>query len=131
MKYSLTLRPRRALTRSEARACLAANLALPGAGSLAAGRAVGYAQMAVAFAGLIVSLLTGIPMIEWALSNWTRMTDPQSEPTGLLLEVWQHAHWPLAGIGLFVIGILWAAATGVQLLAQAPSDGVPPRINPG
>ena len=98
-----------------------------GAGSLAAGRAVGYLQMTVAFAGLIISLLTGIPMIEWSLSNWARMTDPLSDSTGLLLELWQHAHWPLAGIGLFVIGILWAAATGLQLLAKAPREGVPPR----
>ena len=87
--------------------------------------------MTVAFAGLIISLLTGIPMIEWSLSNWARMTDPLSDSTGLLLELWQHAHWPLAGIGLFVIGILWAAATGLQLLAKAPREGVPPRINPG
>jgi hypothetical protein len=131
MKYSLTLRSRRALTRSEARACLAANLALPGAGSLAAGRAIGYVQMTLAFAGLILTVLTGIPMIEWCLSNWTRLTDPLSDPSDLLLDLWQHALWPLAGIGLYAIGILWAAATGLQLLAQAPKEGVPPRINPG
>jgi hypothetical protein len=131
MKYSLTLRPRRALTRPEARACLAANIALPGAGSLAAGRPIGYAQMAAAFAGLIISLVTGIPMIEWSLSNWGRMTDPTGDPTGMLLDLWLHARWPLVGIGVFVIGMLWAAVTGLQLLAQAPSDGVPPRIEPG
>jgi hypothetical protein len=131
MKYSLTLRSRRVLNRSEAKACLAANLALPGAGSLAAGRAVGYFQMAVAFAGLIVSVVTGVPMIEWSLSNWTRMTDPLSDSPQMLFELWRHAVWPLVGIGLFVIGILWAAATGLQLLAQAPKEGVPPIINPG
>ncbi len=130
MKYSLTLRSRRALTRSEAKACLAANLALPGAGSLAAGRAVGYVQMGLAFAGLAVSLVSGIPMIEWSLSNWTRMTDPLSDPGNMLLELWRHARWPLAGIGLFVMGITWAGATGLQLVSQSPKDGVPPRINP-
>jgi hypothetical protein len=130
MKYSLTLGSRRALNRSEARACLAANLALPGAGSLAAGRAIGYLQMIMAFAGLIVSVLTGIPMIEWALSNWSRLSDPLSDPSGVLLDLWQHARWPLAGIGLYAIGILWAVATSLKLLAQAPGEGVPPRINP-
>jgi hypothetical protein len=130
MKYSLTLRSRRALTRSEAKACLAANIALPGAGSLAAGRAVGYAQMGLAFAGLAISLVSGIPMIEWSLSNWAHITDPLSDPGNMLLELWRHARWPLAGIGLFVIGILWAAATGLQLVSQSPQEGVPPRINP-
>jgi hypothetical protein len=130
MKYSLTLRNRRALNRSEAKACLAANLALPGAGSLAAGRAIGYVQMAVAFAGLIISLLTGIPMIEWSLANWARTSDPMSDSGEFLLELWTHVRWPIAGIGLFVIGIIWAGATGLQLLAQAPREGVPPIINP-
>jgi hypothetical protein len=131
MKYSLRLRSRRALNRSEARACLAANLALPGAGSLAAGRPIGYLQMAVALAGFIITLLSGIPMIEWCLSNWTRMRDPFSDSPDLMLDLWRHARWPLAGISLFVIGTVWAAATGLQLLAQAPKEGVPPRINPG
>jgi hypothetical protein len=49
----------------------------------------------------------------------------------MLLDLWLHARWPLVGIGVFVIGMLWAAVTGLQLLAQAPSDGVPPRIEPG
>jgi hypothetical protein len=131
MKYSLTLRSRRALTRSEARACLAANLALPGAGSLAAGKAIGYLQMTMAFAGMVITLLAGIPMIEWCLSNMARMRDPSSDSLSVFLELWRHARWPLAGICLYAIGIIWAAATGLQLVARAPEDGVPPRINPG
>jgi hypothetical protein len=130
MKYSLTLRPRRALSRSEARACLAANIALPGAGSLAAGRAVGYWQMATSFAGFVVSIVTGVPMIQWCLANWARLSDPLTGPD-LFFEFWRHALWPLAGIGIFAIGIVWAIATGLQLLSQAPRDGVPPRIEPG
>jgi hypothetical protein len=130
MKFSLTLGSRRALNRSEARGCLAANLALPGAGSLAAGRAVGYAQMAMAFAGLIVSLVTGIPMIEWCLNNWARLQDTGSDPFGPLLELWLHLRWPLTGIGFFVFAILWAGVTGMQLLAGASEEGIPPRIKP-
>jgi hypothetical protein len=129
MKYSLTLRPRRVLTRSEAQACLAANLALPGAGSLAAGRAIGYAQMVTAFGGFIVTLLTGIPMIRWCLSNWGQLSDSQGDPA-MLLNLLQHAFWPLVGIGVFVIAIIWSAATGLRLIAQAPREGIPPKINP-
>ncbi len=62
-------RPRRALSRAEAWACFSANLALPGAGSLVAGRAVGYGQMACAFLGVFVTLVTAIPMIQWVLSS--------------------------------------------------------------
>ncbi|MGA2176652.1 MAG: hypothetical protein ABSH38_16880 [Verrucomicrobiota bacterium] len=130
MKISLTLRPRRALPRAEAWACLSANLALPGAGSLAAGRKAGYAQMALAFGGLAVSVAAGIPMIEWGIANWGRIMQPApaDDPLGPLLELWVHARWPLAGIGIFLAGFLWAAATGLRLVAGAPRDGVPPRI---
>jgi hypothetical protein len=127
MKISLTLRPRRALQRAEAWACLTANLALPGAGSLAAGRKVGYAQMALSFLGLAVSLVTGIPMIEWSLANWGRPS-PADDPLAPLMDLWQHARWPLLGLGIFLTGFLWGAATGWALLASAPKNDVPPRI---
>ncbi|HEX4120831.1 MAG TPA: hypothetical protein VH619_09465 [Verrucomicrobiae bacterium] len=131
MKFSLTLHPRHSLKRSEARACLAANLALPGAGSLAAGRAVGYAQMAVAFAGFVVSVVTGIPMFAWALSNWARLSDPASaDPLSGLAELWVHARWPIAGLCIFAIAVIWSGATGMRLVSESSEDGVPPRINP-
>jgi len=131
MKFSLILRSPGTLTRSEARACLAANLALPGAGSLAAGRRIGYAQLAMALASMIITIATGVPMIQWALSNWSRLTAPSSlDPLEGLSDLWLHACWPLAGILLFAIAILWAAATGMRLVSKAPEDRVPPRINP-
>jgi hypothetical protein len=131
MKYSLRLRSRRALNRSEARGCLAANLAIPGAGSLAAGLAVGYAQLILTFVGFVVSILTGIPMIEWCLKNWASLTNPESDSLGLLVELWKHALWPLAGIGLYAIATLWAAVTGYRLVSQSPEEAVPPKIDPG
>jgi hypothetical protein len=131
MKIELTLRPRRLLSRAEAWACLSANLALPGAGSLAAGRKSGYAQMALAFLGLAVSVATGIPMIRWSLGNWGRIMEPgpADDPLASLAELWRHACWPALGIGIFLTGFLWAVVTGLALLAEAPRDGVPPRIN--
>jgi hypothetical protein len=129
MKYSLMLRSGRVLNRSEARGCLAANLALPGAGSLAAGKAVGYVQMIMTFAGMIVTILGGIPMIEWCLNNWARLQDPSGDPGGVMLDLWLHLRWPLAGIGLYAVGLAWAALTGVLLLSRASEEGVPPRID--
>jgi hypothetical protein len=127
MKISLTLRPRRALQRAEAWACLTANLALPGAGSLAAGRKVGYVQMTLAFLGEAVSVVTGIPMIQWGMANWGR-SSPADDPLAQLSDRWQHARWPLLGLGIFLTGFLWSAATGLALLASAPKNDVPPRI---
>ena len=57
MKISLALGQARPLSRSEAKGCLTANLALPGSGSLVAGRAVGYFQMAFYLAGFIISII--------------------------------------------------------------------------
>jgi hypothetical protein len=130
MKVSLTLGRRRTLQRGEAWACFSANLALPGAGSLAAGQKVGYAQMALSFIGLGVSVVAGIPMIEWGVANWSRIMQPSpsDDPFGQMLELWQHALWPLIGLGIFLTAFLWAAATGWRLVANAPKDAVPPRI---
>jgi hypothetical protein len=128
MKYSLTLQTGRVLTRSEARGCLAANLALPGAGSLAAGKSVGYAQMIMAFGGMIVTIVAGVPMIEWCLSNWGRLQDPSSDPAGVMLDLWRHLRWPLAGILLYALSIGWAGITGLRLISRSAEDGVPPRI---
>jgi hypothetical protein len=130
MKLSLTRGPRRALTRSEAWACLSANLALPGAGSLTAGQAVGYVQMALAFLGVIVTLVTTIPMIRWVLSTSGGSQPPMSDPYESLLNLWRHARWPLAGMGIFAVAILWAMATSLVLLSGAQNDAAPPRIPP-
>ena len=130
MKLSLKLCPRRALTRSEAWGCLTANLALPGAGSLAAGRAVGYGQMALAFLGEIITVVTTILMFKWALSrgggSQTNMDDPLQ--IQYQLDLWRHMCWPLAGIAMVAVAFLWALTTSRALLASATKDAVPPKI---
>ena len=50
------------------------------------------------------------------------------DPFENLLQLWRHARWPLAGIGLYVAVTLWAAATSLAILANAPKEAVPPRI---
>ena len=129
MKGSLKLRPRRALNRSEAWACFTANLALPGSGSLAADRAVGYWQIAAGFLALIVTLAAMIPMIQWALSGGLAAAQsPMADPFENLLQLWRHARWPLAGMALYAGVTLWAAATSLAILANAPKEAIPPRI---
>ena len=129
MKGSLKLRPKRVLNRKEAWACFSANLALPGSGSLAAGCAVGYWQLAATILALILTLVTAIPMIQWAMSGGLAASQsPLSDPFEQLAETWHHARWPIGGMALFAGSILWATMTSLSVLAKAPKEGVPPRI---
>jgi hypothetical protein len=127
MKGSLKLRPRRALNRAEAWGCFTANLAVPGSGSLAAGYAIGYGQMAAAFLAEFLTCLTGIPMIQWGIPMVQRVLSGD-DASAYLSEIWLHLRWPVAGIGLFVLSVLWAMTTSLTILAHAPRTGVPPRI---
>jgi hypothetical protein len=128
MKGSLKLRPRRALSRSEAWACFTANWAMAGSGSLAAGYAVGYWQMAAAFLAMILTFVTAIPMIQWGIPMMRQMFSGAANAQPSLEEVWRYVHWPLASIGLYVAVVLWALTTSLIILARNPKDRVPPRI---
>jgi hypothetical protein len=126
MKFSFRLHPGRPMSHAEAVGCMTANLALPGAGSLAAGRAVGYAQMAISTIGLIVSVVTCATAIRWFLL--TGGQSPALDPVSNLVDIWRHLRWPLVGLGIFLVGLGWAVLTGLQILSAHPKDAVPPRI---
>jgi hypothetical protein len=128
MKLALANRGKGPANRAEAWACLTANLALPGSGSLAAGKPVGYYQLAMAAAGFILSLATGVHLLEWMMGNWTRVTQSTGDPFETLTTIWHQIRWPLAGLGIFGASLLWAAITGLQILAAHPKNPVPPRI---
>ena len=128
MKGSLKLRPKRVLNRKEAWACFTANLALAGSGSLAAGRAVGYAQMAAVFLAMSMTLVTGISFIQWRLSGGGVTHSPMDDVYLNMEDLWLHIRWFLASFGLYAASILWALTTSLSILAKASKDGVPPRI---
>ena len=129
MKGSLKLRPKRVLNRREAWACFTANLALPGSGSLAAGRSVGYWQLGASFLAFILTLATAIPMIQWGVSGGLAASQsPLGDPFQQLSDTWRHIRWPLAAMALFAGTILWATMTSLAILAKAAKEGVPPRI---
>ena len=128
MKGSLKLRPKRTLNRKEAWACFSANIALAGSGSLAAGRAVGYAQMASVFLAMIMTFVTSIPFIKWRLSGGGATHTPMDDFIQSMDDVWVHVRWPLASIGLYAASVLWALTTSLSILANSSKDGVPPRI---
>ncbi len=131
MKVSLALGPRRPLSRQTAWGCLTTNLVMPGAGSLAAGRASGYAQMVLAIGGTAVTILFGVRFIWWFLSNWSRLHSPDADPVATLGEILQALKWPALGFGLFFLAWLWALATSLGIVIGARKDeskNVPPRL---
>jgi hypothetical protein len=131
MKISLALGPRERLSRETAWGCFTSNLALPGLGSLMAGRAVGYAQMVLAVGGLGLTLILGLRFLAWYLMNNARLRGTQDDPWATLLEVWHALRWPVVGMSVFVLGLLWALWTSVQVLQAAKREPptVPPKLD--
>src|SRR5215467_14540369 len=113
MKISLALGPRQPLSRQTAWGCFTSNLALPGFGSLAAGRKVGYFQAALTIIGMGFTMVFGLRFILWSISNWARLHDPMGDQIGALGEMWLHVRWALLGIAIFAVGWLLALITSM------------------
>ena len=134
MKFNLTLGKPRPLSRSEAWGCVTANLAVPGSGSLAAGRAVGYWQMAVYFTGFVMSLAGSVAPVRWYLANSAQLNHPPEGDVGDMfgpLSSFLHAaRWVLLGIAFFLFALGWAAVTSFQIMQTSRKDSAPPRLKP-
>lgn len=131
MRISLALGRSGPVSRQTAWGCLTANLAVPGAGSLAAGRRSGYAQMLLTVAGLILSTIFGLQFILWQLANWGRLHSPELDPLSSLNEVWRQLRWALLGLAVFGVAWLWALGSSLIILQSSRDTGqrqVPPRI---
>jgi hypothetical protein len=128
MKFAFPRRGQGPRSRNEAWACFTANLAWPGSGSLAAGRPVGYGQTVLALIGLLVSVVTGAHMLSWTMANRNVLNNPNSDPVANLSLIWHQIKWPLAGLGVFGIALVWAMITSAQIMAAHPKNPIPPRI---
>ena len=131
MKVSLALGRAQGLSRQTAWGCLTTNLAMPGFGSLMAGRVSGYPQVVLTFVGLALTLVCGGRFVLWCLANWARLHAPEADPLAALLEMWIAMRWAVAGIGIFFLSLLWALATSFQIIRAAKlaeSAGVPPKL---
>lgn len=116
MAFSLSLVREGKIGRAEAQACLSANLGMPGAGSLMAGRRVGYGQLLVAVAGLGLTLVFGVLFVVWSIQNFNQLRAPEVDPLETLSSLWQHLKWALAGMGLFGVAWVWALVTSLSIL---------------
>src|ERR1700726_2219216 len=131
MKTSLALGPSQPVSRQTAWGCLTANLALPGSGSLAAGRRSGYPQLALAAIGLILTCVFGVRFILWSVANWSQLYGSQADPFTAFPRTWHVVRWALLGLAVFFVGGLWALATSLDVLhvaKNAESQRSPPRL---
>jgi len=121
MKLNLQLRAPRPLSRSEAWGCVTANLAVPGSGSLAAGRAVGYFQMALTLIGFIMTLVCAAGFFHWYFANANYIAQLQQDDPGAALQLFWHAmRGSLCGVALFVFALVWAGITSLQIVQARP-----------
>ena len=119
MKFSLALGQRRPLNRATAWGCLTTNVAIPGCGSLVAGRMSGYLQLLIAMIGMGVSVYFGFKFIVWYVSNWAQMQQIQPDSASNFHELWLRLRWFLLGVCLFGSGWLWALGCSLGILAEA------------
>ena len=130
MKISLVLKSPGPLSREAALTCLTANLALPGAGSLAAGRRSGYGELVLCFIGTVLTLVFGVRAVVWYFSNWEKIRSPEADPVYLLQQMWLNFRWALLGIAIFGVAWLWSLQTSLSILrfASRPRSAVPPPL---
>lgn len=129
MKISLALGRRGPLSRQTAWGCLTSNLALPGAGSLVAGRISGYAQLALAMVGMVLTVVCGVRFMTWYFAHWSQLNKEQ-DPLEAFGALWMAGRWAFLGIGVFAFGWLWGLATGLNLVQQAKRTEPPPMPPP-
>jgi hypothetical protein len=130
MKRLRLQHPSGPLDRSTAWGCVTSNLALPGSGSLLAGRLSGYGQAFLALGGTVLTIVFGVRFLVWGLSNWSRLQDPEGDLVERGLEVWLSVRWALLGLGAFAAGWLWALGTSLGILRRAsrPTPAKPPVV---
>jgi hypothetical protein len=128
VKLVLASRAKGPSNRSEAWACVTANIALPGSGSLAAAKPIGYFQLGVAFTGVLITTIAGGRLAVWMTGHAAALSQPSDDPFQTLATLWRQLEWPLVGFGVFGLAWLWAAVTSLQILSAHPKNPVPPRI---
>jgi hypothetical protein len=129
MKISLALGERRPLSRQTAWGCLTTNMAMPGFGSLMAGRISGYPQAFLGIAGVALTTVFGVRFLLWMLSNWARMHDPMTDHLEFLSEMWLVLRWAFLGMALFGVSWLWALISSYAIIHSAKNDApIPPKL---
>ena len=131
MKISLALGNRNALTPQTARGCAGTNLALPGFGSILAGRAIGYPQAVITVIAFALTVVFGVKFLVWGITHWSLLHDPEADPVETWTALWRHGRWAILGCMLFAAAWLWALTTNFSILRVARKNETrakPPKL---
>jgi hypothetical protein len=122
----------RPLSRQTAWGCLTSNLALPGMGSIVAGRVSGYGQLVLSILGMALTLIFSFRFCLWYVANSSRLRNDQTDPLALLGEMWVSLRWPLLGFAVFGCSALWALVTSLSIMREARVEeanaNLPPKL---
>lgn len=131
MKISLALGQRQTLSRQSAWGCLTSNFAVPGLGSLMAGRRTGYLQLAIGVAGLAITLVATARFFGWYVANYSRLKANAEDPFAALSEILHAIKWPCIGLAIFGLAWLWALCSSYSILQEAKraESQKPPRLD--
>jgi hypothetical protein len=110
-----------------ARGCVAANVALPGFGSLMAKRAVGWPQSALTVIGFAITAIFTVRAFVWFARNFSAIYGPEADPVETLQGIWLNLRWALLGMGLFAFSWLWTTATNAAILHSAKQTAERPK----
>ncbi len=91
---------------------------------------MGYAQLALAIGGFIVTMIFGTRFVLWYIANWSRLYGPEADPVEVLVAMWHAVQWALLGMAVFAVAWLWALATSRAIVRSARSGpaAMPPRL---
>lgn len=95
------------------------NLAIPGTGSLVAGRVSGYPQLGIAVLALLASVIFGVRFVLWWFANWSRIYGSQGDPYVVMSDLWHAVRWALLGMAVFLIDWLWSLGSSLGILAES------------
>jgi hypothetical protein len=116
--------PKKILTPAKAWSCAAMNqLAFPGAGTVMAGRKVGYYQATIMVAGFLIS----VSFMVWYIGSMLHGVFDMETNEQMLRDNFTRHRWILFD-GLLLCGIawFWALMSSIEILRSAQRE--PPRI---
>src|SRR5712671_7355393 len=105
MKISFALGQRKPLDQATAWGCLTTNLAIPGGGSLVAGRVSGYFQLLLAVTGVVLTVVHGLNFIYWYVNNWAHLQQTQLDTAANFQELWWRLRPAAIGVAVFLAGL--------------------------